>query len=434
MKKVLIPVLAVGLSLFAGCVLAVGCVIHTGAHWSQSVNLKEKATRTDSHALELAPGETLEITRLSGDVQVEAGAAGTGSLSALITAYGETPAEASERLARAKVVVERLPAGVRIRVEPEQDEYKRGGIQMNVAPRFDLKLRIPENVKLAFELSSGDITTRGPIGPSRLSSSYGDLKVGEASGNLTLSTSSGDIDVGNVEKAQELDARSSYGEVAARKIAADKIILHSSSGDVQLVDGTCSAAELVSQYGDVKLARVSGKVEARTSSGAVEGQELGGQEALLSSGYGDVTLKHFKGSAQLSSSSGDVHGSGLSGTCEAKSGYGEVKLSGILSGVQAESQSGAVRVEALPGSAPESDWKITSGYGDVSLALPRDLGFELAASTNYGALDLQVPLLLEAGALKEKRAVRGMVSGGGRLVTITTSSGDVKVSYQSKPR
>jgi hypothetical protein len=62
--------------------------------------------------------------------------------------------------------------------------------------------------------------------------------------------------------------------------------------------------------------------------------------------------------------------------------------------------------------------------------LPRELGFELSAKTGYGELDIQVPLMIEAGALKEKHALRGKVGTGGRTIALTTSSGDVRVVTQ----
>jgi DUF4097 and DUF4098 domain-containing protein YvlB len=430
--KKLIALVVCGLVLFGSSVFVVGCVISHGGTYFGGVDMSAKATRTDTLPLTLAMGETLEITLATGDVKISAEAGGVSEITALLTAYGKRTEDAQTRLDAARVVVERTPGGARIHVEPEQKERTESGATVTFVPRADLTLRIPAGVKLDVHVSAGDIKTRGLIASSSLRSSYGDVHVAEAQGDLTLESSSGSVTLDALSGAKMLSARSSYGDVRAKHVEAERVSMHSSSGDVELEDAQCARAELDSQYGDLALARISGDVQAKTSSGDIAASVVRGKHAKLESGYGDVELREFTGTTVATSSSGSVTLADVHGVCEASSGYGEVKIDGVLTRVTASSRSGAVRVSARPGSNPDAEWSLESGYGDVSLTLPRDIGFELQAKTGYGELDIDMPLMVEAGALKDKHAIRGKVGDGGQRIALKTSSGDVHVGMQAR--
>lgn len=434
MKRVLIPVLVVIASLATGMVLAAGCVIARGTAWVGGWDASEKATRSESGVLSLSPGGRLEVELSSGDVDVQAGSAGGFGYEALVTGYGSDAEAAQKCLAEANLVVEEIPGGARLRLvvsEGERAGHRKG---IHVIPRADVKLRLPAGVQLAFTLGSGDIRTHGPIATSRLKSGYGDVRVDEASGDLELESSSGKIELGSLTGARKLVARSSYGDVSARSVEADSIQMHSSSGDVTLENARAAKVEAGSGYGDVKLAHVGGEVDVSTSSGDVRAEDLQGSRAKLVSGYGTITLLGMRGEVAITTSSGNIGVEELEGGCTAESGYGDVRIEGRLARVDGTSNSGSVSVRALPGSSFDEEWKLASGYGHVSLVVPKEAGFEIDASTGYGSLDIEVPMTIAAGGLKEKHSVRGQVGQGGKRVVLKTSSGDVRLEPGSGTR
>jgi len=430
-KKIVVLV-SCSLALVAASAFVGGCVITRGISSFQCGDMSAKATRTDTLPLSLSAGETLEITLATGDVKISATTSGTPGITALLTAYGKRTEDAKTRLDAARVVVERTSSGARVHVEPEKQELSESGATITLVPRADLSLSVPEGVKLDVHVSAGDITTRGLIDSSSLQSSYGDVHVGEARGDLVLESSSGAVKIDALAAARSLSARSSYGDVEARHVEAERIALHTSSGDVRLEDARCARAAVDSQYGDIVLARVSGDIEVKTSSGSVDASTIGGKSAKLESGYGDVQLREFTGDVVAKSSSGRVTLTNVRGACEARSGYGEVKIDGVLTQVSSSSQTGSVHVIAQPGSKPAAEWSLESGYGDVALTLPSDIGFELSVKTGYGELDVDVPVLVEAGALKDKHSLRGKVGDGGQRIALKTSSGDVHVKTHAR--
>lgn len=431
MKRIWIPAAA---ALACGCIglaLVGGCVISNGVDFVQSIGQTEKAQRNETHALKLAEGGTLEIALSAGDVVVRADSPGTPEVAAAITAYGKDVESAKKSLDDTRLVVEETATGMRIHLAGEPVEQKVSGIRVVSRPRADLELRVPKDVHFTIESSSGDLRTHGPIGPSKLKSSYGDVSVETANGDLTLESSSGKVELGELRAAQALVARSGYGDVSARRVEAATAQLTSSSGSVQLLDSTCEHMELESSYGDVVARNCTGELAAKTSSGDVKVDVLRGRSAQLRSGYGDVDVRTFQGSLVASTSSGSIAVVGFEGGCELTSGYGDVRVEGRLDRVAGRSSSGSVRVRALAGSLPTSDWKLESGYGDVALTLPSAVSFELAARTGYGSLDVQVPVTVAAGGLKDKRKVEGRVGEGGKRIELVTSSGDVHLAREN---
>lgn len=428
MKSVLIPVIAAAACLSCGFVLAAGCVVSNGIDFVTSLGAQEHVARNETHALKLAEGGKLEIDLSSGAVVVRADAAGAPELAAVITGYGKDVEAAQEALDGTRLDVEEVSGGVRIRLSVPAVESRKSGTFTSSGPRADLELRIPRDVALVVDLGSGNIETHGRIGPSKLKSDYGDVKVESARGDLRMESSSGAITLGELKEAKSFVGRSDYGNVSARSVEADVVELHTSSGSVQLEDAACARATLDSDYGKIVARRVAGDLAAETDSGPVEAEDLTGKNASLKSSYGSISVRRFRGDLKASTSSGHVQVSEFEGACRLHSDYGNVDVEGRLDRLAGETSSGSVNVKALAGSTIADDWRLASGYGHVTLALPRELGFTLKAKTDYGTLDIQVPVTIAAGGLKKKEALQGQVGAGGRTVTLQTSSGDVRVA------
>lgn len=424
MNKALTSITAAAVFLFAGFALSAGCVISTGSSSFLSIGDQEHVSRGETHALTLAEGGTLEIELPSGDVVVRADAVGAPELKAVIKAYGKTSEAAQKALDGTQLALEPTLTGMRVRLTGEAIDARKSGVH-GPSPRADVELRIPRDVRLAVDLGAGDVQTRGPIGTSKLKSQYGDVRVESAKGDLRMETSSGELTLGGLKGAQSFVARSDYGNVSAGSVEAVTIEMHTSSGSVELADATSTRVDLDSDYGKIVLRRVGGDVAARTSSGSIDATELSGTRATLKSEYGAITVRGLRGELKAATSSGSVNVEGFEGDCELDSDYGHIRATGRFDRFVGATSSGSVNVEALAGSTLSADWALKSGYGHVTLSLPRDLGFLLEAKTDYGQLDVQFPVTIEAGALKNKSALRGQVGTGGKRLLLETSSGNI---------
>ncbi|MFN0007294.1 MAG: DUF4097 family beta strand repeat-containing protein [Planctomycetota bacterium] len=422
MKKFLL--IAAGLCLFGLVSLGLlgACVISAGR--SFSVSADEKATRQETHPLEISAGQTLRIDLAGGDVRVRAGETSAG-ISAQITAWGATQAEADKALANAKLEITTSASGATVSLEDATLEVGQFGGNYRLVAEADLEIAIPPGVRLQIESRSGDIDARGPFEGSKVHSAYGSVRIEKVAGDLEATSSSGDVAVAAVN-GTSIEAKSGYGSVALSDCESTRITAKSSSGDVRIEDSRADRVQIESGYGDLEIARIGGEIEAKTSSGDVRAKAFTGPIASLASGYGSVQVDGGTGKLSASSSSGDVRITGFQGSVEAKSGYGSVHVEGVLKSVEAESSSGDVSVSGTQGSEVSTTWKIASNYGSGKLELPADLAFDIDARTNYGKIERGFPIELGPGTDdRNASSLQGRVNGGGGRIEIRCKSGDV---------
>jgi DUF4097 and DUF4098 domain-containing protein YvlB len=109
------------------------------------------------------------------------------------------------------------------------------------------------------------------------------------------------------------------------------------------------------------------------------------------------------------------------GDVEVRTGSGSVNLAGIRGAVRAETGSGTIAV----GGEPSGEWRIDAASGGITLRLTPDSAFDLDARTSSGRITVDHPLTV-TGTVKPKE-LRGRVRGGGVLLAVHTSSGDINI-------
>ncbi len=191
--------------------------------------------------------------------------------------------------------------------------------------------------------------------------------------------------------------------------------------------------------GDQAVAGIKGPVKASTGSGnlRVSGLE---DEARLNTGSGDIELASLSGAVYAETGSGNIRANRLAGLVRAHTGSGDIRLEGDSAGpVTAETGSGNVEVHGLHGALhaqtgsgniviqgdPRGDWKLETGSGNVSMQVPAQVGFSLYAHTGSGSINSNLPITIQ-GKLSRSE-LRGTVRGGGSLVDVGTSSGDIHI-------
>ena len=113
-------------------------------------------------------------------------------------------------------------------------------------------LRVEDASVLTLRTNAGNITAGRVSGAAELVTSWGDLRIGETSAPATLKTSGGDI---RVERAGEgITARTAYGAIQVAHAVRGQFDLTTSYGDVEVgvVHGTATFLELKSGYGRVR--------------------------------------------------------------------------------------------------------------------------------------------------------------------------------------
>jgi hypothetical protein len=181
--------------------------------------------------------------------------------------------------------------------------------------------------------------------------------------------------------------------------------LHTSGGDITVGNLTGKMLARTSG-GDVKYGQIDGTVDANTSGGDVQLASCSGATKLRTSG-GDVTAERIVGPADLGTSGGDIVAKHVENTLQAHTSGGDIEagIAGALKG----------------------DCSLGTSGGDVTVTIDKSVACQLDASTSGGGVQAAgLTITLEGGGIGKSRLV-GKVNGGGPLLKLRTSGGEIEV-------
>ena len=149
------------------------------------------------------------------------------------------------------------------------------------------------------------------------------------------------------------------------------------------------------------------------------------RESSLTTVSGRLTATGLDGEVDLKTVSGDLEVQGVGGSVRVTTVSGDLTVrGGDPVEVRAKSVSGDLTLDL--DEVPDVD--CTSVSGDVALRLPANAGADLEVVSVSGRLETTFPDHdLEGG----HRRLHGRIGGGGRRITVRTTSGDVTVLRRS---
>lgn len=425
--KVLIRIALVCAGLCVLLAVGVGaCVVHVASDGDWSLDgwpsaWQSKAERTQTHALEFPQTGELAVLVSAGEVRVRASGSDAPSLIAHITARGRNDEEAQKLLAATVLDVTSSPAGVQI------GSRFADGASDRSRPTIDLEIVVPAQTRLKLDTGSGNIEASGAgFGAARLESDYGSISITGVRGELYARSSSGSIAVDDVQGAR-CEVHSNYGSLTLARIEADVLEAVTKSGAIKASTVRAVSSSLESGYGQIALDDIDGGLVAKSSSGSIQAVKLRTGPFELASKYGAIKVSDAHGTLEAKTASGRIEIERFEGAAVAETSYGALQIDGVLDGLVARTSSGSIALVARPGSQLQSAWKITSGYGNVSLELPPDLAFELAADTGYGTIDLGFEISVRAGGLRSGKQLTGVVNDGSQRLEVATKSGSIAI-------
>jgi DUF4097 and DUF4098 domain-containing protein YvlB len=165
-------------------------------------------------------------------------------------------------------------------------------------------------------------------------------------------------------------------------------------------------------------------VELKTSGGDIVCGDLQGKAAANTSG-GDVMLGHIGGAVQAHTSGGDIVLEQAAGPAKLHTSGGDIKVGGVLNTLDASTSGGDVSARLSGGLKGECNLS-TSG-GDIRAVVDDNAAFQLDASTSGGDVEADhLTLTIERGG-HGKSKLAGKVNGGGPLLKLRTSGGDIDI-------
>jgi len=145
----------------------------------------------------------------------------------------------------------------------------------------------------------------------------------------------------------------------------------------------------------------------------------------LHTGDGSIRLSNFKGNMDLRSGDGHQEIDAVDGALRAQSGDGRIRAAGRFDGLEISSGDGSIDARALPGSTATSNWDLHAGDGSISLELPDTFAADVDLHTSDGHISVDMPITVE-GRLGQNN-IHGKLNGGGKLLTIHTGDGSIRL-------
>jgi len=297
---------------------------------------------------------------------------------------------------------------------------------INLPRKFDVELSTSGGDVRVGELdgaatartSSGAIDLAGATGKIEARNSGGDIEVGAARSDVSARTSSGAIRLRAV--GGRVEASNSGGDIRLGDIGGD-VVARTSSGAIQL-RSTHGAAELSNSGGDISVEEARGEVRAQTSSGQIALRVIQGAVNAKNSG-GDVKIESAGGSVTARTSSGAIRIGHVGGKLvEARNSGGDISIGEAAGGVVVETSSGNIRLKSAGGNVEAKN----SG-GNITLG---DLGGEVVAQTSSG--NVEIHLAKGQADLKNSGGNISLAEARGAVVA-TTSSGTIAVGFTKQP-
>ena len=162
--------------------------------------------------------------------------------------------------------------------------------------------------------------------------------------------------------------------------------------------------------GSIVAERVEGRLELRTGDGAIRTVETSGE----------LLAETVDGSIQIDEVAGRV---------EARTGDGTVRISGTPSVVRARTGDGSMLLRIRRGAVMAEDWFATTDDGSVQVELPDGFNAEIEADPGSdGRARSDLTLVNVSGGTRDQRTLRGRIGTGGRLLTLRTGDGTIRIT------
>ena len=199
-----------------------------------------------------------------------------------------------------------------------------------------------------------------------------------------------------------------------------------------------TACHLTTSDGNISIRNLISDQELKTSDGSIEVTDIGGNVRGRTSD-GDVRVKQVKGLVDVGTSDGTIRLASIAGDVQASTSDGNIELEKVKGDIVVKTSDGYIDFKEISGSfrASTSDGNIkgnvvelksklalkTSG-GNIEVSIPPQLGLDL----DIKGESVDVPFKNFTGKF-DKNFVRGQSNGGGIPVELTTSDGNVRLTY-----
>src|ERR1700722_4900997 len=375
-------------------------------------------------------GQTLHLAPGVGSVRIVALEPGA-PLVVRYTVHIETDARAplaQSLLDHYSLTARATASGVEI-IGASPSQAGRSGANAQFYVQYEVA--VPAGYSLDVNTGVGDIETQDIGGTASLVTEGGNIRTGRigligfrnaAQGHpiAKLSTQGGHIQVQDI--TGNLDAFTAGGHIVAGNISGDAV--------------------LRSGGGHIRAGQISGRAQLETDGGNITLKQAGSFVSVRTGG-GQIDFGEVRGSVRAQTGGGGIRIITVSGPKEVESDGGSICLTHVAGSVQAATAGGTIQAWINP-DATSSGGKVSlpgasqlsSGAGDITVFLPRNLAANIDALVENGGLsridaDPALFLSIQPTGNRGAGAVRatGALNGGGEVLKLRTTVGKIRLQF-----
>ncbi len=279
----------------------------------------------------------------------------------------------------------------------------------------EFSINVPREMALVkLETDGGSVDTSGIAGRVEAESGGGGIRLDDIGGGVSAETGGGSIEVGTV--SGDLGLQTGGGSIVVRR-ANGKVAAQTGGGSVRIDSGSQEAV-VETGGGSIEVRQCSGRVKVSTGGGSVDLSDIGGPADIETGG----------GSIRLTSAKGHVH---------AETGGGGIELYGVPS-AGAETGAGGITVKLVNTGGERRVSDLETAAGDITLYIAPDVAINLRASVDMGnghriTSDFpEIHVRSEGDQWNKSLSADGALNGGGPLVKVHTSTGDICIKRASR--
>jgi hypothetical protein len=352
----------------------------------------------------LPAARSLQVSAQSASVEVQGGAQQAVSYVVRERVYTDSEQSARRQLQQYRFIVSEVGGMAVLQ-----------GQHLGGAPRrfsVDFSLQVPQALQSAkIQTDGGNVGVKNIAGRVEASTGGGSMQLDAIGGDVNASTGGGTINVGTAGGDLRLETGGGSIQVASAK---GKITAQSGGGSVVVLDGL-QGAFLETGGGSIQVKHCQGKVKAST-------------------GGGSIDLGQIDGPAEMDTGGGSIHLALASGPVRAESGGGSIELMNLSQGARAETGGGGITAQFVAARGGFSNSALETPSGDITVYLAPNLPVTIHAAVDMGSghkiqSDFpEIKVVSEGGEWGPKRiTAEGSLNGGGPLLKVHTSSGDIRL-------
>jgi Putative adhesin/Domain of unknown function (DUF5668) len=262
-----------------------------------------------------------------------------------------------------------------------------GAAEGNSRVAVDMDIAVPPKAMVTIRNEKGDINVSDLATPVTINAKHGDITVRDTGGDVSIDASGGDISVSDTKGDVKISGRG--GEVSVTSATGGLTLNGEFVGPIR-VDKVAKGVRFLSHRTDLTLTQLTGHLE--TESGNLNIIDAPGDLTLRTNRY-DISIENVSGKLKIDNRDGNV----------------------------------SVRFSA----PPKADIEITNASAPISLSLPSNSNFEIAADCHSGDIDSE----FEAGTLTKTTTkssdahLEGKYGASrGPKITLKTSYGSIAIT------